>query len=289
MKYNLKPFVPFFLSLLFLLMGVLSSEQTSPTALLLIFSMSYFIVARKTLWKAFKKTLRGDIFNEHFLMSIATIGAFFIQAHSEAVAVMLFYEVGEIFQDMAVNRSKKSIQALLDMRPDTVTVMRNGQPYVISPQKIQLGEVVQIKSGERVALDGILLSEKASFNTAALTGESKPDTKYKNQEVLAGMINLAAVSEIRITRIFQDTKLSRILTLVQEAADKKAKPQLFMNKFANIYTPIVMLGAVGLILLPYFFTSSYVFADWLYRALVFLVASCPCALAIFNTTRHLAF
>jgi Cd2+/Zn2+-exporting ATPase len=213
-------------------------------------------------------------------MSIATIGAFAIGEYPEGVAVMLFYAVGEVFQTLAVKRAKANIKSLLDQRPDEVTVLRNNQPQTVKAESVNIGEIIQLKSGEKLGLDGVLLSETASFNTAALTGESKPDTKAKGETVLAGMINLNTVAQIEVTTAYTDSKLSKILELVQNATSQKAPTELFIRKFAKIYTPIVVLLAVAICLLPYFFVADYQFTDWLYRALVFLVISCPCALVI---------
>ena len=204
---------------------------------LIINATAYLLAGRKILNLAFRKSIRGDIFNEFVLMSVATIGAFIIGEYEEGVAVMVFYQIGEWFQDAAVNRAKRSIKALLDIRPNEVTIIRNGETEVIDPAKAELGEIIQVKPGEKVALDGELISENASFNTAALTGESKPDTKRKGEQVLAGM-------------------------------------------FAKIYTPIVFFLAVAVCFFPYFFIEDYVFNIWFYRALVFLVISCPCALVV---------
>lgn len=280
MKNKFTPYIPIAISFLILITGILLEEKITKQQHIAVFAISYLIVAHKTLWKAIKGIFNLNFFSEHFLMSIATIGAFLIHEEPEAVAVMLFYEVGELFQNAAVNRAKRSIKALLDIRPDKATVIRNGKPEEILPQEIQVGEIIQIKHGEKVALDGVLLSGKASFNTAALTGESIPDTKYAGEEVLAGMINLNTVTDVKVTKQFKDTKLSRILQMVQEATERKAKTQLFISRFAKVYTPIVVFFAIALTFLPYFFVSNYVFDDWLYRALVFLVASCPCALVI---------
>jgi Cd2+/Zn2+-exporting ATPase len=172
-------------------------------------------------------------------MSVATIGAFIIGEYEEGVAVMVFYQIGEWFQDAAVKNAKRSIKALLDVRPDEVTVIRNNKPLVANPSIIELGETIQIKPGEKVALDGELLSENASFNTAALTGESKPDTKYKGETILAGMINLNTVAEVKVKALFEDSKLSKILEMVQDATARKSQTQLFISRFAKIYTPIV--------------------------------------------------
>ncbi len=223
---------------------------------------------------------KGEVFSEFFLMGIATIGAFAIGEYPEGVAVMLFYAVGEVFQTLAVSRAKSNIKALLDQRPDEVTVLVDGQPRTIKAETAQIGAVIQLKPGEKLGLDGELLSEKASFNTAALTGESKPDSKEKGEVVLAGMINLNTVSLVSVTAAYTDSKLSKILELVQNATTQKAPTELFIRKFAKVYTPIVVFLAIGICLLPYFFVQDYSFSEWLYRALVFLVISCPCALVI---------
>ncbi len=229
---------------------------------------------------AFRKAKRGDIFNEFVLMSVATLGAFYIGAYSEGVAVMVFYCIGEWFQDSAVSKAKRNIKALLDIRPDKVTVLRNGRQEVTDPASVKSGESVQVKHGEKVALDGELISENASFNTAALTGESKPDTKYKGEAIYAGMINLNIIAEIKVTASFKDSKLSRILEMVQDATARKSQTQLFISRFAKVYTPIVFFLALAVCLIPYFFADNYVFDVWFYRALVFLVISCPCALVV---------
>uniref|UniRef100_UPI00374205A8 heavy metal translocating P-type ATPase n=1 Tax=Chryseobacterium vaccae TaxID=2604424 RepID=UPI00374205A8 len=213
-------------------------------------------------------------------MGIATVGAFVIGEYPEGVAVMLFYSVGEVFQGMAVSRAKGNIKALLDQRPDEVTIMENNQPKTIKAKETKIGDVIQLKPGEKLALDGELLSDSASFNTAALTGESKPDTKNKGESVLAGMINMNSIALVKVNTAYEDSKLSRILELVQNATAQKAPTELFIRKFAKVYTPIVVFLAIGICLLPYFFVDDYQFRDWLYRALIFLVISCPCALVI---------
>lgn len=248
--------------------------------LLAINLVAYFLAGRTVLDLAWRKSKRGDFFNEFVLMSVATIGAFIIGEYEEGVAVMVFYQIGEWFQDSAVNRAKRSIKALLDIRPDEVTVLRNGKAQITDPAKVELGENIQVKPGEKVALDGELVSGNASFNTAALTGESKPDTKYKGEQVLAGMINLNTLAEVKVTALFRDSKLSKILEMVQDATARKSQTQLFISRFAKIYTPIVFFLALALCVLPYFFVADYVFREWFYRALVFLVISCPCALVV---------
>ncbi len=229
---------------------------------------------------AFRSIIKGDVFSEFFLMTLATIGAFAIGEYPEGVAVMLFYAVGEIFQTMAVSRAKGNIKSLLDQRPDEVTVIRNGRQEVIRATSADIDDIIQLKPGEKLALDGELLSASASFNTAALTGESRPDTLRRGDPVLAGMINQNAVAQVRVTTAYTDSKLSRILDMVQHATEQKAPTELFIRRFARIYTPIVVGLAIGICLIPYFFVPEYQFSEWLYRALIFLVISCPCALVI---------
>lgn len=279
-----KAYLPVIGSFLLLILGI-GFEQSEMGFFkypvdLIWYIVAYLLVGLKVNYQALKEIRNGNIFSEFFLMSIATIGAFFIGEYSEGVAVMLFYAVGELFQDAAVQRAQRSIKALLDIRPDTVTVIRNGEPVVVNPSEVTIGEIIQMKPGEKVALDGELISETASFNTAALTGESKPDTKIKGEAVLAGMINLQTLIDVKVTALFRDSKLSRILEMVQEATARKSKTQLFISRFAKIYTPIVVFLAIAIVSLPYLFVENYVFSDWLYRGLVFLVISCPCALVI---------
>ena len=247
---------------------------------LIIYIIAYLLAGYNVLNMAFRKAKRFDFFNEFFLMSVATIGAFSIGSYSEGVAVMVFYSIGEWFQDSAVNKAKRSIKALLDIRPDEVTVMRNGAARVVHPNEIQVDEIIQVKAGEKVALDGELNSDAGTFNTAALTGESKPDTKRKGEQVLAGMINLDKVSEIKVKSLFKDSKLSKILEMVLDATARKSQTQLFISRFAKIYTPIVFALAIAVCLVPYFFVDPYIFNVWFYRSLVFLVISCPCALVV---------
>jgi Cd2+/Zn2+-exporting ATPase len=247
---------------------------------LVVNGIAYLLAGWNVLDLAFRKAKRGDIFNEFVLMSVATLGAFSIGEYAEGVAVMVFYAIGEWFQDAAVSSAKRSIKALLDIRPDEVTVVRDGKEDVIKPAEILLGEIIRIKPGEKVALDGELLSGSSSFNTAALTGESKPDTKNKGEQILAGMINLNTLTDVKVTALFKDSKLSRILEMVQDATARKSQTQLFISKFAKVYTPIVFFLALAVVFVPYFFVSDYDFNDWLYRGLVFLVISCPCALVV---------
>ncbi|MGV3613252.1 MAG: heavy metal translocating P-type ATPase [Fluviicola sp.] len=278
-------YAPAIVSFTLLLTGILFEQVFKPAFFkdpikLIWYLVAYVPVGLPVMIDAVKSIAKGAFFSEFFLMTIATVGAFFIGEYSEGVAVMVFYSIGELFQSLAVQKAKRSIKALLDIRPDTVNVLRDGQLKSVSPSEVQIGEVIQVKSGEKVALDGELISDTASFNTAALTGESKPDNKAKGETILAGMINLQSVSDIRVTALFKDSKLSKILAMVQDATSRKSQTQLFISKFAKVYTPIVVFLAVGICLLPSLFVSDYQFSDWLYRALVFLVISCPCALVI---------
>ena len=242
--------------------------------------MAYIPVGFPVIIEGWESIKKGDFFTEFLLMSIATIGAFAIGEYPEGVAVMLFYAVGELFQSAAVKKAKGSIKALLDVRPNEALVYRNNNYVSVNPETVAIGEKVQVRVGEKIPLDGILLSEKGSFNTAALTGESKPDTIAKGEKVFAGSINLDGVIEIKTTKEFKDSSIARILDMVQNATARKSKTELFIRKFAKIYTPIVVFLAIALTFLPYFFVDDYVFSDWLYRALIFLVISCPCALVI---------
>ncbi len=278
-------FLPALLSFALLCLGLvlqywLKPDWFSEAFRLALYLAAYIPVGFPVVKEAFISIKHGDFFSEFFLMTIATAGAFAIGEYPEGVAVMLFYSVGEVFQTMAVQKAKLNIKTLLDQRPDEVTILENNVPKLIKAQNAVTGQIIQLKPGEKLALDGKLLTESASFNTAALTGESKPNTKKEGETVLAGMINLNTISLVEITTPYEDSKLSRILEMVQNATAQKAKTELFIRKFAKIYTPIVVFLAIAICLLPYFFVAEYDFRDWLYRALVFLVISCPCALVI---------
>lgn len=271
----------FFLGVLFA--NVLKADWfiNNPTLRLLWYVAAYVPVGFPVLKEAFSLMLKKDFFNEFSLMGIATLGAFAIGEYPEAVAVMLFYTIGELFQESAVNKAKGNIKALLDIRPNEANVFRNNVFTIVNPEEVTIGERIQVKVGEKIPLDGELLSDKGSFNTSALTGESKPSTYKKGDIVLTGMINLEQVIEIRTTKLYQDSSLAKILEMVQEASARKAPTELYIRKFAKIYTPIVFFLAVLLTFVPYLFLGEgYVFTQWLERALVFLVISCPCALVI---------
>lgn len=252
---------------------------------LIWYIVAYLPVGIPVMKEAWESIREKDYFSEFTLMIIATLGAFYIGEYPEGVAVMLFYTVGELFQDKAVDKARRNIGALLDVRPEKTLVFREGNLVIESPKKIKVGEIIEIKAGERVPLDGTMQNEVAAFNTAALTGESVPRNIRKGEEVLAGMIVTDKVIRLEVTRPFDKSALARILELVQNASERKAPAELFIRKFARIYTPIVIALAVLIVLCPFVYSlinPPFVFAfnDWLYRALVFLVISCPCALVV---------
>ena len=281
----LQMFLPAIISLILLLAAIAFDNYFKPEWFkdwirIAWYAVAYIPVGFPVMKEAVESIIKGEIFSEFLLMCIATIGAFAIGEYPEGVAVMLFYAVGEVFQTLAVKRAKANIKSLLDQRPDEVTILEKGQPKTIKAEAASIGDTIQLKAGEKLGLDGELISKIASFNTAALTGESKPDTKAKGETVLAGMINLNTVSQVKVTTAYTDSKLSKILELVQSATAQKAPTELFIRKFAKIYTPIVVFLAIAICLLPIAFAENYVFREWLYRALIFLVISCPCALVI---------
>ncbi|MDO7138677.1 MULTISPECIES: heavy metal translocating P-type ATPase [Algibacter] len=281
---NFKAYIPAIVSFIMLIVGIaldyFDVAFFKDWIRIIWYSIAYLPVGFPVVKEGWESIKKGDVFTEFFLMSIATIGAFIIGEYPEGVAVMLFYAVGELFQNAAVNRAKSNIKALLDVRPNEALVYRNNEYISVNPETVEIGEKVQVRVGEKVPLDGKLLSAKGSFNTAALTGESKPDTIAKGEKVFAGSINMDGVIEIETTKEFKDSSIARILDMVQNATARKSKTELFIRKFARIYTPIVVFLAIGVTLIPYFFVDDYVFRDWLYRALIFLVISCPCALVI---------
>jgi Cd2+/Zn2+-exporting ATPase len=282
---NFKTYLPAIFSFLMLITGIaIDYFDTFPFfrgwVRIIWYTVAYIPVGFPVIKEGWNSIRNGDFFTEFFLMSIATLGAFAIGEYPEGVAVMLFYAVGELFQNAAVNRAKGNIKALLDARPDEALVYRNEDFVSVNPETVEIGERIQVRVGEKIPLDGILLSEKASLNTAAITGESKPDTIAKSEKIYAGSINLDGVIEVKTTKEFKDSSIARILDMVQNATARKSKTELFIRKFSRIYTPIVVFLAIGLTFLPYFFVDDYVFRDWLYRALIFLVISCPCALVI---------
>jgi Cd2+/Zn2+-exporting ATPase len=280
-----RQYLPAAISLAFLLAGIVMDHYFKPGFFKNYVRLSWYITAYlpvglPVMKEAVMAISKKEIFTEFTLMVMATAGAFAIGEYPEAVAVMLFYAIGELFQSAAVSRAKGNIKALLDVRPSTAEVLRNNTFLSVNPEEVAIDEVIQVKAGEKVPLDGVMLSEGSSFNTAALTGESKPRSIYKGAQVLAGMLNLDKVIQLKVSKKFADSSLARILDLVQNATARKAKTEVLIRKFARVYTPIVFFLAVALVLVPYFVVPDYVFSEWLYRALIFLVISCPCALVI---------
>lgn len=245
-----------------------------------IFILSYIIVGYEILRKAVRNILRGKVFDENFLMSVATLGAFGIGEFPEAVAVMLFYQIGELFQSYAVDKSRKSIANLMDIRPDYANVYRDGKEEKVDPDDVKIGEIIIVKPGEKVALDGIVVEGNTTLDTKALTGETIPREAKEADEVLSGSININGVIKIKVTKEYGESTVSKILNLVENASSKKSKSENFITKFAKYYTPIVVIIAVVLAVFPPLLIKGEMFSDWLYRALSFLVVSCPCALVI---------
>lgn len=278
------------LSFILLISGIIMNALELPFFREGYFSLIWYVVAylpvglpvMKEAWESIKDK---DYFSEFTLMFVATLGAFYIGEYPEGVAVMLFYSVGELFQEKAVDKAKRNIGALLDVRPEEAAVVRDERVVIENPQNVKVGETIEIKTGGRVPLDGMMLNEVAAFNTAALTGESVPRSIRMGEEVLAGMIVTDKVIRIKVIRPFDKSALARILELVQNASERKAPAELFIRKFARVYTPIVIGLAVLIVLLPFIYSLItpqflFTFNDWLYRALVFLVISCPCALVV---------
>lgn len=246
----------------------------------IMFIIAYLVVGFDILKKAFRNIIRGKVFDENFLMSIATIGAFAIGELPEAVAVMLFYQIGELFQSYAVDKSRKSISTLMDIRPDYANVLQNNKIKKVDPDDIKIGEIIVVKPGEKVPLDGIVVDGESMLNTQALTGESVPRHVKLNDEVISGCINVDGVLKIRVEKEFDDSTVNKILELVENASNRKSKSENFITKFSKIYTPVVVIIALILSIIPPLIIESATFSEWIYRALSFLVVSCPCALVI---------
>ena len=245
-----------------------------------IFIVSYIIVGFEIIKDAIKNIFKGEVFDENFLMAIATIGAFAIGEFPEAVAVMLFYQIGELFQGYAVDKSRKSIASLMDIRPDYANAYRNGNLEKVAPEEVQRGETIVIKPGEKVPLDGRIIEGNTTLDTKALTGESLPREVGKGEDILSGCINLNGTIKVEVTKKFGESTVSKILDLVENASSKKSKSENFITKFARYYTPTVVIIAVVLAIVPPLIVKGASFQDWIYRALSFLVVSCPCALVI---------
>jgi len=283
-KENKTTIVRIILTILLLIIGIVFEEQIHNTPFRVleygIFITAYLLSGWKVLTSAVKNIFKGRIFDENFLMTIATLGAFAIHQMPEAVAVMWFYVVGELFQDLAVNRSRKSIKALLQIRPDYANLKISGEIKKVSPFDVEPGQVIIVKPGEKIPLDGKILEGNSFVDTSALTGESVPRSVKINDIILAGMINKSGLLTISVTKRFGESSISRVLELVENASSKKAETEKFITTFARYYTPVVVFGALLLAIIPPLFFSGQTFTDWIYRALVVLVISCPCALVI---------
>lgn len=262
------------------LLGAALLPINNPWVNLGLFIISYIIVGGDVVLMALRNIIKGNVFDENFLMSLATIGAFFVGEYPEAVAVMLFYQVGELFQSYAVAQSRKSISSLMDIRPDYANVKRGDEIATVDPEEVQIGDVILIKPGEKVPLDGKVIEGNSMLDTTALTGESVPREIETGDDILSGCINMNGVLTVKVTKEFGESTVSKILDLVENASSKKSNSERFITRFARYYTPIVVIIAVVLAFAPPLLIKGQEFSDWIYRALSFLVVSCPCALVI---------
>lgn len=265
----------------FVSVGRMAADGTAAFALAAWarFLLPYLVIGWDVLWRAVRNIAHGQVFDENFLMAIATVGALFIGEYAEAVFVMLFYQVGELFQSYAVGKSRQSIAELMEIRPDYANVERDGQVEQVDPDEVEVGETILIKAGERVPLDGVVLEGRSDLDTAALTGESLPREVQSGDDVISGCVNLTGLLKVRVTKAFEESTVSKILDLVENAGSKKARAENFITKFARYYTPAVVLAAVALAVLPPLI-GAMTWSESLHRALIFLVISCPCALVI---------
>lgn len=279
MKRNI---IRILISIVLLIVAVIITElipDLSPNIQLLLFVVSYVVIGHDVIKQAGQNIIHGQVFDENFLMTIATFGAFVVGEYPEAVFVMIFYQVGELFQSYAVNKSRKSITDLMDIRPDSATVIRDGAYLTVDPEQVEIGEVIFVRPGEKIPLDGIVLKGNTTLDTKALTGESVPREVLTGDEIISGCVNITSAIEITVTKAFGESTVSKILDLVENASSKKAQTENFITRFAVYYTPIVVVAAVLIsIIPPMLFQGEWY--DWMYRGLSFLVVSCPCALVI---------
>lgn len=252
---------------------------SSSTASIVLFLAAYIIAGYSVLWEAVRNIIHGQVFDENFLMSLATIGALFLRQWDEAVGVMLFYLVGTLFEDLAVDKSRKSIADLMNIRPDYATLLMDGVEETVDPYDVNIGDIILIKPGEKVPLDGVVTEGSGTLDTSALTGESLPKEIFPGEEIISGCININGLLQVKVTSVFEESTVSKILDMVENAGSKKAKVEKFITRFAKYYTPIVVAAAVLLAVLPPLILG-HSWSDWIYRALLFLVISCPCALVI---------
>ena len=274
-----KQLIKIIISLLLIVISLLLKFDTELYSNIL-YVIAYIIVGYDIVLKAVRNIFKGKVFDENFLMTVATIGAFCIGEFPEAVAVMLFYQIGELFQSYAVDRSRKSVASLMDIRPDYANVYREDEIERVDPDEVNIGEIILVKPGEKIPLDGIVVDGESMLNTQALTGESVPRKVTVNDEVLSGCINNDGILKIKVSKEFEESTVSKILDLVENASSRKSKSENFISKFAKYYTPIVVIVSVALAVIPPLVIKEALFSDWLYRALSFLVVSCPCALVI---------
>ena len=260
--------------------GIIIKHTIGGPAVIVLLIPAYVIVGYGPIIKAAKNISHGQIFDENFLMAIATVGAIALGEYDEAVAVMLFYQIGEFFEDYAVDKSRKSVAALMDIRPDFAVVLKDGKEETVDPYDVNIGDTVLVKPGEKIPLDGTVIEGNSSVDTSSLTGEALPKDVETGDEVISGCINLSGVIKIKVTSMFEESTVSKILEMVENASSRKAPVENFITKFAKYYTPVVVFSAVALAIIPPLVIADATFSTWIYRALLFLVVSCPCALVI---------
>lgn len=260
--------------------GIIIKHTIGGPAVIVLLIPAYVIVGYGPIIKAAKNISHGQIFDENFLMAIATVGALALGEYDEAVAVMLFYQIGEFFEDYAVDKSRKSVAALMDIRPDFAVVLKDGKEETVDPYDVNIGDTVLVKPGEKIPLDGTVIEGNSSVDTSSLTGEALPKDVEAGDEVISGCINLSGVIKIKVTSMFEESTVSKILEMVENASSRKAPVENFITKFAKYYTPVVVFSAVALAIIPPLVIADATFSTWIYRALLFLVVSCPCALVI---------
>lgn len=260
--------------------GIIIKHTICGPAVIVLLIPAYVIVGYGPIIKAAKNISHGQIFDENFLMAIATVGALALGEYDEAVAVMLFYQIGEFFEDYAVDKSRKSVAALMDIRPDFAVVLKDGKEETVDPYDVNIGDTVRVKPGEKIPLDGTVIEGNSSVDTSSLTGEALPKDVEAGDEVISGCINLSGVIKIKVTSMFEESTVSKILEMVENASSRKAPVENFITKFAKYYTPVVVFSAVALAIIPPLVIADATFSTWIYRALLFLVVSCPCALVI---------
>lgn len=275
LKFINKDLIRIIISLILYITSFFLDEKLS----LIVLIITYIIIGYETFIRVIENFKKGEIFEENFLMTLATIGAFFIKEYKEGVAVMLFYEIGEYINDLGIDKSKGSIKNLVDLRSDKATLLKGGKEEVIKPENLSIGDIIIIRPGERVPIDGIVVKGNSSVDTSSITGESIPRDVSKGKEVYSGYINLNGIIEVKVTTLFKESTASRILKVIEESDVKKSKTQKFINKFASKYTPFVVISSLSIFLVPVVFFNGEL-NTWLYRALIFLVASCPCALIL---------